>query len=50
MSRLLKIALVLELQKESGWTVRSSFLPELVTEIDDLKGLNEVVEDAVKAV
>lgn len=50
MSRLLKIPLVLEPQKESGWTVTSPVLPELVTEIDDIKELNEVVEDAVKAV
>jgi len=50
MSRLLKIPLVLEPQKEGGWTVTSPVLPELVTEVDDLKHLDEVVRDAISAV
>jgi len=50
MSRIFKIPLVLEPQKEGGWTVTSPVLPELITEIDDLKHLNEVVRDAINAV
>jgi antitoxin HicB len=50
MSRIYKIPLVLEPQKEGGWTVTSPILPELVTEVDDLKHLDEVVRDAVNAV
>jgi antitoxin HicB len=50
MSKLLKIPLVLEPQKEGGWTITSPILPELVTEVDDLKQLDEVVRDAVNAV
>ena len=41
MSTLFKIPLVLEPQKEGGWTVTSPVLPELVTEVDDLKELDE---------
>ena len=50
MSKLFKIPLVLEPQKEGGWTVTSSVLSELVTEVDDLKQLDEVVRDAINAV
>ena len=50
MSRIFKIPLVLEPQKEGGWTVTSPVLPELITEVDDLKHLNEVVRDAINAV
>jgi len=50
MSRLFKVPLVLEPQKEGGWTVTSPVLPELVTEVDDLKQLDDVVRDAVYAV
>jgi antitoxin HicB len=50
MNKLFKIPLVLEPQKEGGWTVKSPILPELITEIDDLKLLDEVVRDAVNAV
>jgi antitoxin HicB len=50
MGKLFKIPLVLEPQKEGGWTVTSPVLPELVTEVDDLKQLDEVVRDAVNAV
>jgi antitoxin HicB len=50
MSKLLKIPLVLDPQKEGGWTVTSPVLPELITEVDDLKRLNEVVQDAINAV
>ena len=50
MSRIFKIPLVLEPQKEGGWTVTSPILPELVTEVDDLKHLDEIVRDAINAV
>jgi len=50
MSRIFKIPLVLEPQKEGGWTVTSPILPELVTEIDDLRQLDEIVRDAITAV
>ena len=50
MGRLFKIPLVLEPQKEGGWTVTSPILPELVTEVDDLKQLDEIVRDAINAV
>ncbi len=50
MSKLFKIPLVLEPQKEGGWTITSPVLPELVTEVNDLKQLDEVVRDAVNAV
>ncbi len=50
MGKLFKIPLVLEPQKEGGWTVTSPVLPELVTEVDDLKQLDGVVRDAVNAV
>jgi antitoxin HicB len=50
MSKLLKIPLILEPQKEGGWTVTSPLLPELVTEVNDLRELDEVVRDAISAV
>lgn len=50
MSKLLKIPLVLEPQQEGGWTVTSPILPELVTEVNDLKQLDEVIRDAMVAV
>ena len=50
MNKLLKIPLVLEPQKEGGWTVTSPILPELITEVDDLRQLTGAVEDAVSAV
>jgi antitoxin HicB len=50
MYKLLKVPLVLEPQKEGGWTVKSPILPELITEFDDLKQLDEVVRDAINAV
>jgi antitoxin HicB len=50
MGTLFKIPLVLEPQKEGGWTVTSPVFPELVTEVDDLKQLDEVVRDAANAV
>lgn len=49
MSKIFKVPLVLEPQKEGGWTVTSPVLPELVTEIDDLRQLDEVVRDAMIA-
>jgi antitoxin HicB len=50
MSKLLKIPLILEPQPEGGWTVKSPIIPELITEVDDLKDLNLIVKDAVDAV
>lgn len=50
MSRLFKTLLVLEPQKEGGWTVTSPVLPELITEVDDLKNLHNVVSDALQTV
>ena len=50
MGRLFKIPLVLESQDEGGWTVTSPVLPELVTEVDDLQKIDEVVRDAMNAV
>jgi antitoxin HicB len=50
MDKLFKIPLVLEPQEEGGWTVTSPVLPELITEIDDLKQLDTAVKDAVTAV
>ncbi|QCQ20808.1 type II toxin-antitoxin system HicB family antitoxin [Desulfoglaeba alkanexedens] len=50
MSRMFKVPLILEPQKEGGWTVTSPILPELVTEVDDLKHIDEVVRDAINAV
>jgi len=48
--KLFKMLLVLEPQKEGGWTVSSPVLPELITEVDDLKNLHIVVSDAIAAV
>jgi antitoxin HicB len=42
--------LILEPQKEGGWTVTSPLLPELVTEVDDLNELDGIVRDAISAV
>ncbi|MBI3814505.1 MAG: type II toxin-antitoxin system HicB family antitoxin [Nitrospinae bacterium] len=50
MKKLFKIPLVLEPQKEGGWTITSPLLPELITEVDDIKQLDEVVRDAISAV
>jgi len=50
MSKLYKTLLVLEPQREGGWTVTSPVLPELITEVEDLKNLHEVVSDAISAV
>jgi len=50
MKRLHKIPLLLDPQKEGGWTITSCILPELITEVDRLEELNERVGDAVKAV
>ena len=48
--RIFKIPLLLDPQKEGGWTVTSPILPELITEVDRLEELNDRVGDAVKAV
>ena len=50
MKKLYKTLLILEPQKEGGWTVTSPVLPELITEVDDLKNLHAVVSDAISAV
>ncbi|EFK09633.1 toxin-antitoxin system, antitoxin component, HicB family [delta proteobacterium NaphS2] len=50
MKTMMKIPLVLEPQKEGGWTITSPLVPELVTEIDDLDDLSKYVQDALSAV
>lgn len=50
MKTMMKIPLVLEPQKEGGWTITSPLIPELVTEIDDLDDLSKCVHDALLAV
>jgi len=50
MKKMMKIPLVLEPQKEGGWTITSPMVPELVTEIDELNDLNLCVHDALTAV
>jgi len=50
MKTMMKVPLVLEPQKEGGWTITSPLVPELVTEIDKLEDLNARVQDALAAV
>ena len=50
MTKLFKTLLILEPQKDGVWTVTSPVLPELITEVDDLKNLPSVVSDAITAV
>ena len=50
MKAMMKIPLVLDPQKEGGWTITSPLVPELVTEIDELDDLNSCVHDALAAV
>lgn len=50
MKTMMKIPLILEPQKEGGWTITSPLVPELVTEIDGLDDLSERVHDALAAV
>jgi antitoxin HicB len=50
MKAMMKIPLVLDPQKEGGWTITSPLVPELVTEIDELVDLNSRVHDALAAV
>ncbi len=50
MKTMMKIPLVLEPQKEGGWTITSPLVPELVTEIDELDDLNSCVHDALSSV
>ena len=50
MKTIMKIPLVLEPQKEGGWTITSPLVPELVTEIDEIDDLNSCVHDALAAV
>ena len=50
MKIMMKIPLILEPQKEGGWTITSPLVPELVTEIDELDDLNSCVHDALAAV
>ena len=50
MFKIIKVPLVLEPQKEGGWMVASPILPELITEVDNLKKLNDVDLDAINTV
>ena len=50
MKTMMKIPLILEPQKEGGWTITSPLVPELVTEIDGLEDLSTSVHDALAAV
>jgi len=50
MKTMLKIPLVLDPQKDGGWTITSPLLPELVTELDQLDDLDSCVHDALAAV
>jgi antitoxin HicB len=50
MKKMMKIPLVLQPQKEGGWTITSPLVPELVTEIDELEHLHACVYDALGAV
>ena len=50
MKTMMKIPLILEPQKEGGWTVTSPLVPELVTEIDELDDLSACIQDALSAV
>ena len=50
MKKMMKIPLLLEPQKEGGWTITSPLVPELVTEIDELDDLSACVRDALAAV
>ena len=50
MTKMAKIPLILSPQKEGGWTVTSPLIPELITEVDDIKDLPDILEDAFEAV
>ena len=50
MKTMMKIPLILEPQKEGGWTIICPLIPELVTEVDVLDNLNSTVNDAIAAV
>ena len=50
MKTMMKVPLVLEPQKEGGWTITCPLIPELVTEIDELDNLSSTVNDALAAV
>jgi antitoxin HicB len=50
MKKMMKIPLVLQPQKEGGWTITSPLVPELVTEINELEHLHGCVYDALGAV
>lgn len=50
MDRILKLPLLLEPAEEGGWVVRSSVIPELITEIDHLDEMDERIKDASEAV
>jgi len=50
MKKITKIPLILSPQEEGGWTVTSPLIPELITEIEGLKDLPEVLKDAFEAV
>ena len=50
MKTMMKIPLILNPQKEGGWTITSPLIPELVTEVDELDNLSSSVNDAISAV
>ena len=50
MKTMMEIPLVLDPQKEGGWTITSPLVPELVTEIDELDDLNSCVHDVLATV
>ncbi|WP_456325028.1 type II toxin-antitoxin system HicB family antitoxin [Desulfonauticus submarinus] len=50
MKKIFKIPLILSPQEEGGWTVTSPLIPELITEIDDIKKLPEILEDALETI
>lgn len=50
MPNVYKVPLTLTPQPEGGFTVTSSILPELVTEVDRVEELSATVADAVDAV
>jgi len=50
MKKMFKVPLILSPQDEGGWTVTSPLIPELITEVDEIKDLPEILEDAFEAV
>lgn len=50
MKSVVKIPITLEPLSEGGWLVKSLLIPELITELDDLVNLEEVLQDAFETV